>query len=589
MRPISSIAPAVRPIAAVLAAVLLAVLLVAVQAPASAQAAVRLVSHGRPATASSVQDASLSAANAVDRRPATRWASAASDAQWLQVDLGRQTTVSRIDLRWEAAYAKAYELQVSADGTTWTTLASTTTGTGGTTSTKVTGTGRYVRMLGLQRATPYGYSLWEFQVYGTPGVTASPTPTASGAPTASPTPTATPTASPTKGVHVTGTAGKWQLTVDGKPWLVEGVTYGPPASQAATYMPDIAAMGVNTIRTWGTDASSAQVFSAASANGIRVIAGLWLDHGVDYVNDTTYKTNTLASIRSTVATYRGNPGVLMWDVGNEVMLDQSETQRVAYAKYVEQVTQAIHAVDPDHPVTATDAWTGAWAYHQRYAPSLDLYAVNTYNGIAGVRQAWVSGGYTKPYVVTETGPAGSWEVQKDANGIPRQPSDTAAAQAYTDAWRAVTGHAGVALGATVFHYGVENDEAGVWLNLRTNGLKRLSYYAVEQAYRGSVDRNTPPVVRSLTASPSTGVAPGAPVMLTAPATDPDGDTITYQVFATSQYIDGNGAMQQLAATSTGTGTMRIAAPAKPGVWKIAVYALDGHGNVGIETTSVKVG
>lgn len=586
MRPIRRTTLAVRPVAAVLAAVLLGVLLVAVRAPASAEAAATLVSQGRPATASSVDSSAHSAARGVDGNTGTRWASARTDAQWLQVDLGRTTTLSSIGLRWEVAYAKAYKLQSSTDGKTWTTLASTTAGTGGTTSTKVTGTGRYVRMLGVKRGTGHGYSLWEFQVYGTAVATPTPTPTATATPTAAP--SATATATPATGVHVTGTAGKWQLTVDGKPWLVKGVTYGPPASQAATYMPDIAAMGVNTIRTWGTDASSAQVFSAASANGIRVIAGLWLDHGVDYVNDTTYKTNTLASIKSTVATYRGDRGLLMWDVGNEVMLGQGETQRIAYTKYVEQVTQAIHAVDPDHPVTATDAWTGAWAYQKQYAPSLDLYAVNTYNGIAGVRQAWVSGGYTKPYVVTETGPAGSWEVPADANGIPRQPSDTAAAQAYTDAWHAVTGHAGVALGATVFHYGIENDEAGVWLNLRTNGLKRLSYYAVEQAYRGSVDGNTPPVVQSLTASPSTGVAPGDTVTITAPATDPDGDTISYQVFATSQYIDGNGAMQQLSATSTGTGILRIAAPSKAGVWKIAVYALDGHGNVGIETTSVKV-
>ena len=70
-------------------------------------------------------------------------------------------------LGWEAAYGKAFQIQTSADGTNWTTIFSTTTGTGGTQTLDVTGTGRYIRMYGTARGTPYGYSLWEFQVFGT--------------------------------------------------------------------------------------------------------------------------------------------------------------------------------------------------------------------------------------------------------------------------------------------------------------------------------------------------------------------------------------------------------------------------------------
>ena len=67
---------------------------------------------------------------------------------------------------WETAYATAFQIQTSADGTNWTTIYSTTTGTGGTQTLNVTGTGRYIRMYGTARATQYGYSLWEFSVYG---------------------------------------------------------------------------------------------------------------------------------------------------------------------------------------------------------------------------------------------------------------------------------------------------------------------------------------------------------------------------------------------------------------------------------------
>jgi hypothetical protein len=138
----------------------------------SAEAAT-LLSQGKTATASSVENASFPASAAVDGNTGTRWSSAFSDPQWLEVDLGATASISQVVLQWEAAYATAFQIQTSSDGTNWTTIYSTTTGTGGTQTLNVTGTGRYVRLYGTARATPYGYSLWEFQVYGTAGSTGS--------------------------------------------------------------------------------------------------------------------------------------------------------------------------------------------------------------------------------------------------------------------------------------------------------------------------------------------------------------------------------------------------------------------------------
>jgi beta-glucanase (GH16 family) len=125
-----------------------------------------LLSQGHPATASSLEQSVFPASNAVDGNTGTRWSSAFSDPQWIRVDLGATHSVSRIVLNWEAAYGRAFQIQTSNDGSTWTSIYSTTTGTGGVQNLSVSGSGRYVRMFGTQRATPYGYSLWEFQVYG---------------------------------------------------------------------------------------------------------------------------------------------------------------------------------------------------------------------------------------------------------------------------------------------------------------------------------------------------------------------------------------------------------------------------------------
>ncbi|HTJ67316.1 MAG TPA: discoidin domain-containing protein [Actinospica sp.] len=134
----------------------------------------------RPTTASSLENSSFTASAATDGNTGTRWSSVWSDPQWLEVDLGSTQSVCGVALNWEAAYATAFQIQVSTDGTNWTSIYSTTTGTGGNQSLTVSGSGRYVRMYGTARATQYGYSLWEFDIYTVGGSTSSPTPTGTG-------------------------------------------------------------------------------------------------------------------------------------------------------------------------------------------------------------------------------------------------------------------------------------------------------------------------------------------------------------------------------------------------------------------------
>jgi hypothetical protein len=129
------------------------------------------------ATASSFQGTGLEAAKAVDGSLSTRWSSQFSDPQWLRIDLGTAQAIDRVVLNWEAAYAKAYQIQVSNDGTTWTTVRTVTTGDGGTDDLAgLAANGRYVRMNGTTRATAYGYSLFEMSAYAPTTTTPPPPP-----------------------------------------------------------------------------------------------------------------------------------------------------------------------------------------------------------------------------------------------------------------------------------------------------------------------------------------------------------------------------------------------------------------------------
>ncbi|HEY1014348.1 MAG TPA: discoidin domain-containing protein [Herpetosiphonaceae bacterium] len=178
-------------------ALVLALLVASVAAwlPQPAKAATNLALN-KPALASASEAPGTQPNLAFDGNLGSRWSSGFSDPQWIRVDLGSVQSISQVTLRWEAAYGRAYQIQTSNDGNAWTTIASVTNGDGGVDDLAVSGSGRYVRLYGTVRATPYGYSLWEFEVYGGTNPTNTPVnPTSTPVPPTStplpPTPTPT--------------------------------------------------------------------------------------------------------------------------------------------------------------------------------------------------------------------------------------------------------------------------------------------------------------------------------------------------------------------------------------------------------------
>jgi beta-glucosidase-like glycosyl hydrolase len=122
---------------------------------------------GQPTTASSTYSPTANQPSAAtDGDPGSRWESAYSDPQWLEVDLGSQTQICGASLLWEAAYASVFQIQVSTDNANWNTVYSTTTGTGGSESFTFSATARYIRVYATTRATQWGDSIFEFDVYG---------------------------------------------------------------------------------------------------------------------------------------------------------------------------------------------------------------------------------------------------------------------------------------------------------------------------------------------------------------------------------------------------------------------------------------
>lgn len=133
------------------------------------------------ATASSSEKSTTGAALAIDGDINSRWASAWSDAQHLQLDFGTVQDIARVRISWEGAYAADYELQTSTDELTWTRIHTVLNGDGGVDDiTGLAGRGRYLRIACKRRGSTYGYSIYEVNAYGpaTPAPVPTPSPAA---------------------------------------------------------------------------------------------------------------------------------------------------------------------------------------------------------------------------------------------------------------------------------------------------------------------------------------------------------------------------------------------------------------------------
>ncbi len=125
------------------------------------------VALGKNITCSGYENDELSIKNINDNNLATRWSSNFDDNAWFDIDLGEVYNINGIDLNWEQSYGKKYEIMLSEDGINYTTAFNQENGNGGEENIKINNiNARYVKFKGIERALPYGYSLWDVKVMG---------------------------------------------------------------------------------------------------------------------------------------------------------------------------------------------------------------------------------------------------------------------------------------------------------------------------------------------------------------------------------------------------------------------------------------
>jgi hypothetical protein len=394
-------------------------------------------------------------------------------------------------------------------------------------------------------------------------------------------------------VELRKTGQGWQLLRDGKPYFIRGAGGDAPLEQ-------LAAAGANSVRTWGADDIGARL-DAAHALGLSVTVGIWLGHerhGFDY-SDANQVREQLERARQTVLRYRDHPAVLLWGVGNE-MEGFASGDKPAIWKAVNEVAAMVKQLDPNHPTMTVTAEIGGKrmeGVHKR-CPAIDIHGINTYGGALSLAERYHEGDATKPYVLTEFGPPGSWEVPKSDWGAPYELTSTEKAAFYRRGYeQAVSGAPGLALGSYAFTWGYKMEATATWFGMFLEDGARLGAVdAMTELWSGSPPADLAPVVQPLVVEGEPRVDPGDMVRVSAAVADPEGTALRVRWVLrreSGEYATGGDYRPPMpdmegAVLEGGEDGARLRMPEEPGPYRLFLYAYDTAGNAATANVPLRV-
>ncbi|MDG1728808.1 MAG: glycoside hydrolase family 2 TIM barrel-domain containing protein [Algibacter sp.] len=396
--------------------------------------------------------------------------------------------------------------------------------------------------------------------------------------------------------------GNWELIVDGKPYMVKGVTFGFDKNIANydAYFKDLKFLGVNTIRTWATGENTPKLLAFAHKNGIKVMLGIWMRHGrpgmedddrFNYLENTQGKEDMFQNALDVVEKYKNHPAVLTWGIGNEVYLNTAtDEEKMAYSKLLERICSAIKQKDSSHPITSVEAWTFGLDWWQKYVPSLDIYGLNSYGpGANLLADELDKKGIDKPYILTEFGITGEWDIKQEISGVKVEPNDHQKYDAILNGYNNWIKNKPANLGVFVFHYASGQDFIAPWLFTHYNNMTRPQYWAIREAYTANKPINHVPEIKSFNL-PKDTVSSGSWVSVDLDIADIENDVLQVR-FSYNQRTGSRKRRDQINALQFRgniTNSFQIQLPKEDGPIKVYVFVKDTYNNVGIASTGIVV-
>jgi hypothetical protein len=394
-------------------------------------------------------------------------------------------------------------------------------------------------------------------------------------------------------VEVVRDGERWTLLRGGQPYFIEGA--GTNGGNLAM----LAASGGNSFRNWrDVDSPDAMpLLDEALSLGLTVAMCLPIGrerHGFDY-DDRDAVRRQFEFARQEVLRYKDHPALLLWIIGNEPDLGYSNPK---VFDAINDISKMIHAMDGLHPTTTALSFSfkPELVEHVKLRmPDLDIISVQKYADIVNLPKYIDQAGIDKPYLVTEYGPVGHWEVDKTAWGAPIEPTSSEKAAHYGKVLEGIIeAHSDRILGSYAFKWGQKQERTPTWYGMfLKDGSVTEAVDVMHHAWKGDWPENRSPRVEGLylddrIAEDSIELEPAGRYTARVTAADPDGDTLTYRwvLRRESEATQVGGDPEEVpeeipARLEAGVdGRAILSAPEQPGAYRLFVYVHDGKGNAG---------
>ena len=385
-------------------------------------------------------------------------------------------------------------------------------------------------------------------------------------------------------------AGAWQLLRGGQPYSVRGVG-------GFRHLDTAAECGATTLRTWSAthlepEPGQGSLLDEAHRRGLTVLVGLWLAHerhGYSYANEEFLRKQR-EEVRASVRAHRDHPAVLAWGLGNEMegLVGAGDPLRVW--KEIEALARIIKEEDPAHPVVTVIAGASLEKIRavQQHCPSVDILGINSYGPAALATHALDAVGWEKPFMLTEFGPRGPWEIAHTPWNAPIEPRMGEKIANYVGAHRAALADPRQrCLGTFCFTWGQKQEATATWFGMfLATGEKTPLVDVMAYEFRGAWPANRSPEIVSLKAPFAFDrVPPGVEFTVTARLHDPENDALKSEWLVIAESTDRKNGGDPEQAPDVHPECIILAdvervvlrTPARSGAYRLFLYVRDGHG------------
>ncbi|OGS69654.1 MAG: beta-galactosidase [Flavobacteria bacterium RIFCSPLOWO2_12_FULL_35_11] len=401
--------------------------------------------------------------------------------------------------------------------------------------------------------------------------------------------TETPIEKPAK-VTLTNTEGKFQLLVNGEPFYIKGagLEFGNIAA--------VAKHNGNSFRTWRTangKHSGKEILDEALKNGLMVTMGIEVErerHGFDY-NDSVAVKKQLERIKSEVIALKDHPALLIWGIGNELNLRYTNPK---VWDAVNDISKMIHEVDPNHLTTTMLAGISQneVTLIKEKCPDIDILSVQMYGDLPNLPKLIREFGWAGPYMVTEWGATGHWEVPATTWKAPIEENSTLKAANYLKRYKGgIEADSLQCIGSYVFLWGNKQERTPTWYGIYLeDGKETESVDVMHFVWSAKWPENRTPQIVSYTINGKTAyenvmMETGKLYTASLKITDTENDKINYTWEILPESVDlGDGGDLEVRPKSVAIdivnqkdGELSFKAPAA-GMYRLFVYADDGHGH-----------